>query len=399
MIMKLCKIMGTFVLAMIVLIGCNNNSPKTGKDYYNDGIQAYKNGTFELAEENMENAVSLTPGKVEYNILYGLILVETKKHEEAIDQFNKVILPGNNKAEKQNNKKAYRGKGIAYYGANMYKEAIESFEEALKIDELEKLNMDILYYKGDAEEMEGMYEEAKETFTQILENDENQTLAYAKRGQMQLYLGNDEEGVLDFDKGIELNKSEYELYYAKYFLLKGLDKLSEAREVLNQALKLKVKSMEDHFNVAKIQYLLGDYVAAKPGLVKGAEEGFSAAYYYLGEIALGELDYESAITNYEKYIDLESNIKSAEVYNQLGLCYLEKKEYEKALNMFQIGIRLRDNISNQALMFNEIVAYEKLAQFDEALEKSTIYLEEYPDDSKMVREYEFIKSRNQNKKK
>ena len=47
-----------------------------------------------------------------------------------------------------NNKRALRGKGIAYVNTHNYLEAINHFDEALSISELSDLNMDILYYKG-----------------------------------------------------------------------------------------------------------------------------------------------------------------------------------------------------------------------------------------------------------
>ena len=40
-----------------------------------------------------------------------------------------------------------------------------------------------------------------------------------------------------------------------------------------------------------------------------------------------------------------------------------------------------------------ITCYEKLGDFDTAKEKAKLYLEKYPDDALIQKEYEFLKSR------
>ncbi|MDD2355179.1 MAG: tetratricopeptide repeat protein [Lachnospiraceae bacterium] len=68
-------------------------------------------------------------------------------------------------------------------------------------------------------------------------------------------------------------------------------------------------------------------------------------------------------------------------------------EYEKALNDFQIGQKIDNNGVMQDLLYNEIVAYEKLGQFSKAEEMMQSYLKSYPDDQDAQREQLFLQTR------
>ncbi len=106
-----------------------------------------------------------------------------------------------------------------------------------------------------------------------------------------------------------------------------------------------------------------------------------------------EEDYENAATNYEQYIQTTANIKSAVVYNQLGEAYLKLESYDQALTAFQNGIKLNDSTIMQPLKYNEIVALEHVGEFDKAYKKAKKYLKAYPDDEGMIKELEFLKTR------
>ena len=81
------------------------------------------------------------------------------------------------------------------------------------------------------------------------------------------------------------------------------------------------------------------------------------------------------------------------MYNQLGLCEMKKKDYAKALEAFQKGKLLTDNEVLQSLSFNEIVAYEYLSEYKEALRLLEQYIKNYPDDETAKRERQFLSTR------
>ncbi|MDF2474311.1 MAG: repeat-containing protein [Anaerocolumna sp.] len=378
------------LLTITVLSGCGS---KSAGDYYKEGIKYATNGSYEDAGEAFAKAIEIKADKAEYYIDYGMSLIMLKEYDDAILNFDKAILDKNNLIVNENNKKAYRGKGIAYYYSHSYDKAVQYFDKALAINELTELNVDILYYKGSALERSGQFEAAITTYTSILDNKSSDAKTYNKRAYAYRMAGNFEMSLADYDKAISLDKDNYDYYFNKFFLLSETEDLEGANNVLTDAAKIKIETEEDKFNLAKIHYYMGDQEEAMIGLNEAFSNGFSEAYYYLGEIYYEKEDYESAVNNYEMYLKDETTSESAVVYNQLGVCLLKLKRKEKALSYIQEGLSLNDTSLQQQLKKNEVVAYENLGDFDEAYKLITEYLKLYPEDEDAKTEYEFIKTR------
>lgn len=378
------------LIATVSLSGCSNE--KSAKSYYKDGVTYLKEANYEQARDNLKQATVKNPNRAQYCIDYGLALIKTGDFDMALKEFDKAIMNKDNLIVKQNNKSAYRGKGITYFEMASYDKAIKEFDLALEISELPELNMDILYYKGSSEEKAGKYEDAIKTYEAILNEQSKDGELYGKRANLYSYLGNYEKALTDYEKALSLEPNDYDLYFGKYFILMDKGDSQAANEVLTKAETLKTKK-KDCYNLGKVSYFKGDLEQAKEFFKQAIEENQTSAYYYLGEISEQEKEYRLGIDNYEKYIVNETNIKSGMVYNQLGTCYLEEGDYQKALDTLQKGINLNDNLSKKALEYNEIVAYEFLIMFEQAYEKANIYVSKYPDDESMVKELEFIKSR------
>lgn len=385
------------VLGMSVILGgCSKESPK---DCYNNGMDFYKDGKYQEAAVEFEKAVTKNPDKAEYYIAYGMSLLETEDFAKAQIQFDKAISDKDNLIVHENNKQAYRGKGIACYEAADYENAAAYFKKALEIADMEELDTDILSYKAESEMKLGSYEEALKTYEELLKRKKSDALVYGKKAQVEYLLGQTEKALKDFDKAIELDSNNYDVYFGKYYMLMDKGETADAKTVLEKALAIKANTDEDYYNVAKIHFLQGQMEAARTELAASLEKGFTEAAYYLGQISEAEEEYSEAISNYEKYIAAEPDMKSASVFNQLGMCYMKTADYENALKAFEKGIALNDSLVMQTLKSNEIAAYENLKDFVQANEKVKAYVAAYPEDLQMKREADFIKSRTDEKKK
>lgn len=146
----------------------------------------------------------------------------------------------------------------------------------------------------------------------------------------------------------------------------------------------------DNYNLGRINYYLGNYNEAKTALEQIETRDYSTAIL-LGQTyeALGDMNFASSV--YQTYIASDSS--RPEVYNQLGLCLLTMKDYDGALSAFQEGVSLGDSESYQSLMYNEVVAYEYLGEFDEAQTLLADYIARYPGDEDAQREYIFLQTR------
>lgn len=374
----------------VLLSGC---SGKSSGYYYKEGLKNFNSSSYKEAEINFAKAIEINPDRAEYYIDYGMTLIMLGKNKEALLNFDKVIMDKDNSIVNRNNKLAFRGKGIAYLKAHKYPEAIEQFDKALAIDELTDLDMDILYYKGNAQESAGAYKKAAETYSAILSKNTNDASIYNSRAFVYRKLADYKKSLADYDKAIAIDKTNYDYYFGKYFLLMESKDKEGAAAVLEQAAAIEVKTQEDKFNLAKIHYYKEDYDIATKEFGEAFKNGFASAYYYLGGIYESKKDYKSAINNYKLFLEDETTEKSTSVYNQIGICLIEQGEYEEALSYIQKGLEYKDNFMDQSLRHNEIVAYENLGKYEDANQLMAEYLSLYPKDEKAAKEYEFIKTR------
>lgn len=377
------------VLAMVLLTGCGSSAGK----YHKEGLKYFSSGNYEKAEEYFAKALQLNGDRAEYYIDYGMALIQLGKYEEAISNFDRVILDKDSTIVRKNNKKAYRAKGIAYFKKHDYSTAIQFFDKALDISELSSLNLDILYYKADSQVKAGLFDKAIDTYSTIIKNKSSDADAYCSRAYAYKMLKNYEKSLKDYDKAIKLDNKNFDCYIGKYFLLLDMGYKEKATAVLGAASNIETKTKEDNFNLAKIHYYMGDYENAIEEFGEAHKNGFAEAYYFLGSIYEQKKEYKKAVNNYSKYIKEETYIPSAAVYNGISYCLIQLENYEEALSYIESGLKYNDTEYNQPLKRNEIIIYENLGNFQKAASLMKDYLKLYPDDEDAGREYEFIKTR------
>lgn len=287
----------------------------------------------------------------------------------------------------------YRGLGIALMNLNRYEEAEEAFVNALANSGStpKDIDFDINYYLGICYHKMARYEEAKERYDAILTLRPKEVDAFMQRGTELLYLGKSDEAVADFDRALSLKKKDYSLYIDIYAAMKDSGFQAIGVEYLNKALTDNDRNMPSYYKGC-INYNLGNYSTAKQYLEQARTEGDKSSdlllllgrcYEELGDSAF-------AINLYKNY--LESN-SSAAVYNQLGVALMEQGDYEGALEAILNGIECDNNECRQPLLFNRVLVYEYLGDFESARDLSAQYIVDYPSDETMAREINFLKTR------
>lgn len=381
-----------YSLGLLIIISLNISACSSADNQYKQGNKLFAEGNYEEAEKYYIEAVTINPNRADYYINYGMTLIKLGKYEEAIAQFDRIYMEKSIQLVRENNKKALRGKGIAFYSMMNYSEAIACFDQALSMNELSELDMDILYYKGSAQKAFGLYAEAEETYTTIITIDQENREALSSRAYIYSRLGNYEKSIKDYDKILTLEPNSMENYMGKYNLLRSIGRTEDAYQVLEQVLKLEAKTPEDKYHLAKVHLYKGDYDLALAGLKEAYKKGFTEASYYIGDIYEIRKDYENAIHYYQQHLK-ECDPFVVTVYNQIGACYIKTGNYKEALKYLEKGLALQQADTMQALKKNEIVTYEKLGMFDIAYDKIREYRMEYPEDKEAIKEEEFLKTR------
>lgn len=315
----------------------------------------------------------------------GMSAVENLEYEEALSYFEQAL------ENREDERLIYRGMGIAYMGLTDYEDAIACLEKALQLSSgsPKDIDYDINYYLAVAYYRNRQADAAIRSYDAILALRPREEEAYYLRGCVKLYGGDYEAAKADFDAALSLNVNNYDRMIQIYMALADSGYRDMGREYLEQAVT-ENDSISD-FDLGRIYYYLEDYENAKIcfSRLRTAEDYEAALYLGRTYEALGDYNYASSI--YSDYV--ENDQSKAEIYNQLGLCWMQLNQYELALSAFQSGMNIEGNEIMQTLKFNEVVAYEYMEEYKTAAALMNDYLKLYPDDDVAVREYRFLKTR------
>ncbi len=235
------------------------------------------------------------------------------------------------------------------------------------------------------------YEDALDTYTALIKYDKKNANAYFLRGSVYLNTNQGKKALKDYEKAVEVDSGNYEMYEGIYQNLKNSGQEEEAVKYLEKALDIKPKEGADYAQRGHIYYLMEDYDNAKKNLDKAIDKNDKTALLYLAEVynALGQVENAQALL--ENYV--KDNAGDSEALNTLGMMQLNDGNYEDALKYFELGLKVKNAPNRQELLKNQIAAYEYMGDFESAKEKMKSYLKEYPNDESALREETFLKTR------
>ena len=143
------------------------------------------------------------------------------------------------------------------------------------------------------------------------------------------------------------------------------------------------------------------------------EEELPLAWRGIGMIHFRRNEFPEAREALEKALELGGE-RTFIIYNMLGVTAMRASEFQDAIYFYDAGIALFDaeleeagktiedlsmetegtNIEViQSMMTNRILAHQRLANWDVARDLARLYLEIFPDDARIQREYEFLRTR------
>ena len=254
-------------------------------------------------------------------------------------------------SEKQ---QALKQEGMELQSVGDYSGAIAKYEEALQLSNMRigKEEIDLAYYKASAQYRSGDLAGAIDTYSAViaLKKDIN---GYLGRGLLYVAAKDAEKAEADLNKALQETNDPL----IKGIIYNVVDNTEKAKECFEDAKK----------------------------------DGNAEASFYLAGIYEEAGDANYAMILLEEYI--ASGKANAEGYLSVGRHYIEEGAYEDALKTLEAGIALGESGVLKSLLQEEIACYEKLGNFASAKEKAEDYLDKYPDDPLIKKEYEFLKSR------
>lgn len=315
----------------------------------------------------------------------GFEFITTLEYEEALTSFDLALEAG------EDEQQIARGRGIAYLGLARYEEAIEQFLLALSFSDefVDDFDFDTNYYLATAYYKNGQSDKAEEVYSAILALRDDRE-AHFLRGIACLDQNKLEEAKKDFDMALAKNTTDYDMRIQIAQSLEEHGYETEAKAYLQAALGNNEKKISD-YDKGRLSYYMGDYEAARNYLESSKGNKDAKTVLLLGQTYEKLGDYNYAASIYSNY--LTENSGDVIIYNRLGMCKLQAGDAESAVDYFEQALALADTSMVQTLKFNQIVAYEHMGDFDQAIVLMRNYLEIYPDDKEALREYEFLKSR------
>lgn len=319
----------------------------------------------------------------------GMALLEQGNLNEALAQFKTAV------DQKDHVVEAYRGEGIVYLQEGTYSSAVTMFSRCLEAWENsggrdQDFRDDVLMYQAEAYFKNNNIDEAIRIYTTITDGD-NSDKAYLLRGIAYVTKGDVDSAEKDFDKVVK-EAPTYENCIHIYEAMASASRKADGAEYLKKALEQKPETAEDYYNEGVVYYSIGNLENAKDDLSHAIEMGSSAAVEMLGKVCIEMGQTETAREAYQDMIN-KGEFQAA-AYNGLALCDIADGQYQSGLEKIQIGLQdTSDPDAVKNLLYNEIVAYEKLLDFETAKAKMAEYLALYPNDENAIRENKFLSTR------
>lgn len=323
---------------------------------------------------------------VNTNLLAGMKQVEQYDFQGALESFETALL------NQEDLELSYRGQGIAYMGLGNYAEAETSFLKSIEnsSDRPSELVFDTNYYLASAYMKQGKYAAAEEVYSAIIGLKKKEKDAYYLRACAILKQNRYEDAVADFNRAFELDTKDLGLVTDAYVEMQAAGFGEQGKTYIQEFMSKREKDLKDS-DRGIICYYLEDYESARIYLdpfVNGSDPELSMILGQTYE-KLGDMNYAGVV--YQTY--LGANAPDAAIYNSLGICLMHQEKYSEALEAFENGIAMGASDYLQELKYNRIVANEYLGNFAQARTLMEEYMQLYPDDTRVKKENDFLKTR------
>ncbi len=312
-------------------------------DAWNNKAWAYNQmKEYEKSIESSEHAIQLNPNDADSYFNKGGALIGLGRNEEAIialdealridpnyevaKQARNLILTGKY-ASNSNQAIEWYNKGVDLGTLGQYQEAIEAYDQALKINpELTAA----WYNKGMDLGTLGRYQEAIEAYDQALKINPEFTEVWSNKGVDLGYLGRYQEAIEAYDQALKINPELTLVWYNKGVALDNLGRYQEAIVVYDQALKINPRDAEAWYN-------------------KGVDLG------YLGR-------YNDEIVAYDQALKI--NPEHVLAWNNKGWALNTLGRYQEAIAALDQAVKINPGLAEA--WYNKGVALEKLGRYEEA---------------------------------
>lgn len=142
---------------------------------------------------------------------------------------------------------------------------------------------------------------------------------------------------------------------------------------------------------AMVEVERGNYETAAAYLSDEVNKGNTALNLYLGACYGKQGDYETMMQCFQNY--LAAYPLNTYLAYQISTYYLNSGDYESAKSYLDNGAACNDDVYREMLLYNEIVYYEKILDYQTAYNKAEAFVSSYPENEAGQTEYDFLNTR------
>jgi len=287
----------------------------------------------------------------------GFALHNLGRYDEAINCFDEAIRLDPNLAP------AWYNKGLSLGKLERYEDAINAFNEAIRLD---PNHANAWYSKGNALFSQGNYDEAIKAFDETIRLNPNYANAWNNKGNALHDLGKYDEAIKAFDETIRLDPNHANAWYNKGNALHDLGKYDEAIKCYDEAIRLDpnhANAWNNKGNVFGRQGKYDDAINCFDEAIR-LDPNYAEPWYNKGTILEGQGKYDEAIQAYDEAIRLNPNYANA-WYNK-GAALGKQGKYDDAIQAYDEAIRLNPNYVNA--WNNKGYALGKQSKYDDAIQ-------------------------------
>ncbi len=254
------------ILLFIFSIGLGIDSfGQTSNDYYKSGMEAVQNGKYEIAIDMFTRSIDLNSKNIEALAERGMSKYFLKDDSGALKDFDYAL-----KIDKFHSY-ALLGRGFAKGSIG---NSIGAIEDLTKVIENPPSVIGNLVHPKHVEEINGRLKEL---------DDKYKNWAYRARGKYKSKLGDLRGAIQDFNKALEYNSVDSEVYYLRAMSKQDLDDLNGCIVDLDRAIEINPKDASYYIQRGLVFLKIGMTERGCLDLSKAGELGYGSVYEIITE--------------------------------------------------------------------------------------------------------------------
>ena len=253
---------------------------------------------------------------------------------------------------KNNHVDAYIYRAMAKYNLKDFSGAEKDFKSALELDPEDHHimeNLAMAYHEI------GDHENAVNYLTRAIRKGYGNIKNYQYRAFSRASIGDNLGAIEDYNKALEMDPNNYSLLTSLANTYLKQKEFQKALDLCDKIIKTNSQKFEPYFARSYAKYMLKNYQGSMEDCLNALSlnPNYGDIYLLIGNIKFKLSDYNEAIINYSKAIELmDKNNNNA--YFHRGECYYKQGKFSEALADFNKAIEAKGNSSNAYKLRGEV---------------------------------------------